>query len=71
MSASRLWKTLAVATAVLCPGSALAQTTTASPEAAAPDSLVVYFDSGSSAVRPGDEAVLDQASRLYRDGNRS
>jgi outer membrane protein OmpA-like peptidoglycan-associated protein len=35
----------------------------------APDSLVLYFDFGSAAVRPSDEALLDQASRLYRDGH--
>ena len=43
--------------------------TQASASAAAPpDKLVVYFDVGSSSVRSQDAAVLDQASRLYRDG---
>ncbi len=35
----------------------------------APKSLVLYFGPGSSAVRSGDSAVLDQAARLYRDGH--
>ncbi len=34
-----------------------------------PDSLVLYFDSGSTVVRAQDRALLDQASRLYRDGH--
>jgi len=45
---------------------ALAQTAPA--PAKAPDALVVYFDTGSATVRPADTAVLDHASRLYRDG---
>lgn len=36
--------------------------------AKAPDSLVLLFDSGSAAIRPQDEGLLDRASRLYRDG---
>lgn len=35
----------------------------------APQSLVLYFDTGSATVRPSDIPVLDQAARLYRDGN--
>lgn len=35
----------------------------------APESLVLYFDSGSSAIRQADVALLDQAARLYRDGH--
>ncbi|MGI4953215.1 MAG: OmpA family protein [Janthinobacterium lividum] len=31
--------------------------------------LVVHFDLGSANVRPQDEALLDQASRLYREGH--
>jgi outer membrane protein OmpA-like peptidoglycan-associated protein len=51
-----------------------AQTTAApKPPAPAPDaapsSLSVYFASGSTSVRPDDVAVLDHASRLYRDGH--
>jgi outer membrane protein OmpA-like peptidoglycan-associated protein len=30
---------------------------------------VLHFDLGSAAIRAQDEALLDQASRLYRDGN--
>jgi len=47
---------------------AMAQTTPA-PAAAAPEALVLHFDLGSTAVREQDRAVLDQASRLYRDGH--
>ncbi len=36
--------------------------------AKAPDKLVLLFDVGSASVRAADMAVLDQASRLYRDG---
>ena len=49
-----------------------ASTAPAAPAAAkpaAPDSLVLYFTSGSSAIRPQDRPLLDQASRLYRDGH--
>ena len=34
----------------------------------APKSLVLYFGPGSTAVRPNDVTLLDQAARLYRDG---
>src|SRR5271165_5194245 len=40
----------------------------AAAPAKAPESLILYFDSGSSTLRPQDDAILDQASRLYRDG---
>jgi outer membrane protein OmpA-like peptidoglycan-associated protein len=40
--------------------------TSAAPSA--PSSLLLYFDSGSARVRPKDTALLDQASRLYREG---
>ena len=36
-------------------------------EAAAP-SLVVYFDKGSSTLRPKDRVILDRASRAYNEG---
>ena len=39
----------------------------AAKSAAAP-SLVIYFESGSSKLRPQDKAVLDQASRAYNEG---
>jgi outer membrane protein OmpA-like peptidoglycan-associated protein len=57
--------TLLVSIAVisLLTGGALAQA-----PAKAPDSLVLYFDSGSTAVGKEGQATLDQASRLYRDG---
>ncbi len=37
--------------------------------ATAPDSLVLYFDTGSTAIRPQDRGLLDKASRTYRDGH--
>jgi OOP family OmpA-OmpF porin len=33
-----------------------------------PSSLVLYFGTGSANLRTADNAVLDEASRLYRDG---
>ncbi len=36
--------------------------------AKAPSSLVLYFETGSANLRTADNAVLDEASRLYRDG---
>lgn len=36
---------------------------------ATPDYLVLYFDSGSTTVRPQDRALLDKAARLYRDAH--
>ena len=36
--------------------------------AKAPNSLMLYFQSGSAAISPQGEAVLDQAARTYRDG---
>ncbi len=39
-----------------------------SAPSAAPNSLVFYFDVGSAKVRAQDVALLDKASRLYRDG---
>jgi outer membrane protein OmpA-like peptidoglycan-associated protein len=38
------------------------------PAPTAPSSLVLYFESGSATIRSQDVALLDQASRLYRDG---
>ena len=35
----------------------------------APESLKVFFSSGSSAVNADQAATLDQAARLFRDGN--
>ena len=57
----------ALSFALTC-GAALAQSGTDSKTSTAPDSLVLYFNSGSASVRPDDEKLLDQASRLYRDG---
>ncbi|MGH6836346.1 MAG: OmpA family protein [Methylocella sp.] len=60
--------TLAAALA-LPAGAALSQESAPSAApSAAPSSLVFYFESGSAKVRPQDVALLDQASRLYRDG---
>jgi outer membrane protein OmpA-like peptidoglycan-associated protein len=35
----------------------------------APSALVIYFDTGSAAIHPADRSILNQAARLYRDGN--
>jgi outer membrane protein OmpA-like peptidoglycan-associated protein len=50
--------------------SAEPQTNVAATSAApsAPSSLLFYFDPGSANIRPKDAALLDQASRLYREG---
>jgi OOP family OmpA-OmpF porin len=32
------------------------------------DSVTLYFSTASSTIRPEDNALLDQAARLYRDG---
>ena len=69
MTISDLVKALAVAAVVAQPAVVVAQTPAAQPAPKAPDSLVLYFNLGSATVRPQDEALLDQASRLYRDGN--
>jgi outer membrane protein OmpA-like peptidoglycan-associated protein len=45
---------------------AAAPQTAVSPKA--PDSLSVYFDTGSAAITGDAASVLDQAARLYRDG---
>ena len=47
------------------PRTNLAATT---PASSAPSSLLLYFNPGSATVRPKDVALLDQASRLYREG---
>ena len=38
------------------------------PAPTAPSSLVLYFNPGSATIRAQDVALLDQASRLYREG---
>jgi outer membrane protein OmpA-like peptidoglycan-associated protein len=73
---NRFW--LLAATATFLGGTAsLAQSppsgspTSPAPQAAAaraPDSLSIYFDSGSAAITPQGLSVLDQAARTYRDG---
>jgi hypothetical protein len=40
------------------------------PASGAPSSLLIYFNPGSATVRPKDVALLDQASRLYREESR-
>ncbi len=44
-------------------------TPTPKPEAAAPQDLRLYFDPGQSALRADSRAVLDQAARLFREGD--
>ncbi len=38
-------------------------------EAPAPESLKIYFATGSASIGPDQAATLDQAARLFRDGN--
>jgi outer membrane protein OmpA-like peptidoglycan-associated protein len=47
---------------------AFGQPQSGSAPAASPESLVIYFDTGSAAIGPQNTALLDQAARLYRDG---
>jgi outer membrane protein OmpA-like peptidoglycan-associated protein len=65
MSLSRAFVIPLAAALALRAGAAVSQQPAPS---AAPSSLLLYFDLGSAEVRPTDVAVLDQASRLYRDG---
>jgi outer membrane protein OmpA-like peptidoglycan-associated protein len=69
MGASAIVGVLAITTIALSAEIAFAQTPSAPPATNAPESLVLYFDLGSAEVRSQDEVLLDQASRLYRDGN--
>jgi outer membrane protein OmpA-like peptidoglycan-associated protein len=69
MVTSAIARVLAVAATALSAGSALAQTPAAPAATNGPESVVLHFDLGSAAIRGQDEALLDQASRLYRDGN--
>ena len=48
---------------------ASASPTAASPAAQAPASLSVYFAYGSYKLTPKEEATLDEASRVFNDGN--
>lgn len=66
MSASSLGRALLVLSSLS--GAAHAQPAP-NPPADGPMPLVVYFKSGSAAVRPQDEAVLDRASRAYNEGH--
>ena len=65
MSLSRGFVIPLAAALALQAGAAVSQQ---SAPSAAPSSLVLYFEFGSAEVRPTDMALLDQASRLYRDG---
>ena len=69
MVTSAIVRVLAVAATALSTASAVAQTPAAPAAAKGPESVVLHFDLGSAAIRAQDEALLDQASRLYRDGN--
>jgi len=52
----------------LLSGTALAQPPPDAP-ATGPTPLVVYFASGSTSLRPQDQAVLDRASRAFNEGH--
>jgi outer membrane protein OmpA-like peptidoglycan-associated protein len=68
MSRSIRFAALLTAGLVLAGTAAAQQVASTQAPAAAPESLSLYFDSGSAAIRRQDQAILDQASRLYRDG---
>lgn len=56
--------------ALLHPAPGQAQTTLeANAQQQAPQSLVLLFGTGSTRIRPQDEALLDTASRLYREAH--
>ena len=76
--------TRAVAAAFMLPAAAIAQPSSPAKLAAittvqvaasnptqpvSPDTLILYFDLNSTTIRRQDQALLDQAARLYRDGN--
>lgn len=61
--------TVSIVIVMLVNGAAIAQTKPGYEPGKSPESLVIYFDSGSAEIRPKDLALLDQASRLYRDGH--
>jgi len=66
----RLWL-FAAATTIVGTTAGFAQTAQPAPAAApakAPDSLSIYFESGSASVSTKGQSVLDQAARTYRDG---
>ena len=52
-----------------CVAAALACVTAAASAQEAPESLKVYFDTGSARIAADQGATLDQAARLFRDGN--
>jgi outer membrane protein OmpA-like peptidoglycan-associated protein len=56
--------------ASFCAAGLLGAAAQAAPAAAAaPDSIVIYFDTGSASMRADDLLLLDKAARLYRDGH--
>ncbi len=63
----------ALAFLLFLPGIALAagspNPTAPAAAAAAPDSLTIFFDSGSASLSPEGVATLDHASQVYRQGN--
>lgn len=52
-------------------GTKVAEATTQPPASgpASPDSITLFFSSGSTAIRPDDAAKLDHAARLFRDAH--
>ena len=66
--------TVAAALVLAVPSHAQTPSAPTAPPQASADAgyqgpLVVHFDLGSAVVRPDDEALLDKASRLYRDAH--
>jgi outer membrane protein OmpA-like peptidoglycan-associated protein len=50
-------------------GTSVAQTVSGTEQAPEQDSLKIYFESGSARIDAGQEAMLDQAARLFREGS--
>lgn len=60
---------MAMAAVIAVAGPSAAQTAPEPEQAQEQDSLKVYFDSGSARVGDDQKTTLDQAARLFRDGN--
>lgn len=68
----RLMAGTAVAAAMIAavgPSEAQTAPDAEAPQAEEQDSLKVYFESGSATIGGDQEAMLDQAARLFRDGS--
>ena len=62
---SRYFPILAVAASLMGSSAAFSQP---AEKAASPDSITIYFGSGSTAISAEGRSALDQAARTYREG---